>query len=104
MPAALGRGTCSRRRINEPYASHYFAVPPACFAFLVWRFCLRVFAGVFFLLLLPPLSLVAMWRLPFSPSLDSSLIVVSPTVCGKRPQPLRCLGCGMCLPALISEQ
>jgi hypothetical protein len=35
MSAALGRGTCSPRRIIDPYASHYFAVPPACFAFLV---------------------------------------------------------------------
>jgi hypothetical protein len=48
-----GQGRCPRR-IIAPYASHYFAVPPACFAFLVWRFCLRVFAGAFFLLLLPP--------------------------------------------------
>jgi hypothetical protein len=39
---------------------------------LVWRFCLRVFAGAFFLLLLPPLSLVAMWRLPSDPPLGSS--------------------------------
>ena len=72
MPAALGRGTCSPRRIIDPYALHYFAVPPACFAFLVWRFCLRVLAGAFFLLLLPPLSLVAMLRLPSGPPLDSS--------------------------------
>src|SRR5712691_3568325 len=88
MPAALARGRCSPRRIIDAYALHYFAVPPACFAFLVWRFCLRVFAGAFFLLLLPPLSLVAIWRLPSSPPLDLSLIVVSPTVCGKRPQTL----------------
>jgi hypothetical protein len=72
MPAGLGRGTCSPRRIIDPYASHYFAVPAACFAFLVWRFCLRVFAGDFLLLLLPPLSLVATWRLPSDPPLDSS--------------------------------
>jgi hypothetical protein len=88
MPAPLGRGTCSPRRIIDPYASHYFAVPPACFAFLVWRFCLRVFVGVFFRLLLPPLSLVAMWRLASNLPLDSSLIVLSPTDCGKRAQPL----------------
>ena len=88
MPAPLGRGTCSPRRIIDPYASHYFAVPPACFAFLVWRFCLRVFAGAFFLLLLPPLSLVAMSRLPSSPPLDSSLILGSPNTCGKRSQPI----------------
>jgi hypothetical protein len=88
MPAALGRGTRSARRIIDPYASHYFEVPPACFAFLVWRFCLRVFAGAFLLLLLPPLSLVATWRPPSSPPLDSSLIVLLPTDCGKRPQPL----------------
>jgi hypothetical protein len=81
MPAPLGRGTCSPRRIIAPYASHYFAVP--CFAFLVWRICLRVFAGAFFLLLLRPLSLVAMWRLPPA-RLLTHLIVVSPAVCGKR--------------------
>ncbi len=46
-PPLLGRGTCSPRGIIDPLASHYFAVPPACFAFLVWRFCLRVFAGAF---------------------------------------------------------
>jgi len=87
MPAPLGRGTCSPRRIIDPYASHYFAVPPACLAFLVWRFCLRVFAGAFLLLLLRPLSFVAMWRLPPA-RLLTHLIVVSPAVCGKRPQPL----------------
>lgn len=83
MPVALG-GTFSPRRIIDPYASHYFAVPPAWFAFLVWRFCLRVLAGVFFLLLLPLSSLVAMWRLPSDPPLSTHLIVVSPTACGKR--------------------
>lgn len=72
MPAPLGRGTCSPRRIIDPYASHYFAVPPACFALLVWRFCLRVFARVFSLLLFPPLSLVVISRPPSSPPLDSS--------------------------------
>ena len=72
MLAPLERGTYSARRIIDPYASHYFAAPPACFAFLVWRFCLRVFAGAFLLLLLPPLSLVATWRLPSGPPLDSS--------------------------------
>jgi hypothetical protein len=87
MPASLGRGTSSPRRIIDPYASHYFAVPPACFAFLVWRFCLRVFAGAFLLLLFPPLSLVATWRLPPA-RLSTHLIVLLPTDCGKRPQPL----------------
>ena len=72
MPAPLGRGTYSARRIIDPYASHYFAAPSASFAFMVWRFCLRVFAGAFLLLLLPPLSLVATWRLPSSSPLDSS--------------------------------
>src|SRR5215218_2757117 len=88
MPAALGRVTCSPRCIIDPYASHYFAVPPACFAFLVSRFCLRVFAGAFFLLLLPPLSLVATSRPPSSPPLDSSLILGSPNTCGKGSQPI----------------
>jgi len=72
MPAPPGRGRCSPRRIIDPYASHYFAVPPACVAFMVWRFCLRVFAGAFLLPCLPLLSLVATWRLPSSPPLDSS--------------------------------
>src|SRR3989442_7848661 len=92
MPASQGRGTCSPRRIIDPFAAHYFVVLPACFAFLVWRFCLRVFAGTFFLLLLPPLSLVAIWRLPSR----LSLIVVSWTVCGKDIKPSQCLGCGTC--------
>jgi hypothetical protein len=39
---------------------------------LVWRFCLRVFAGIFSLLLFPPLSLVVISRPPSSPPLDSS--------------------------------
>src|SRR5688572_30463016 len=45
MPADLRRGTCSPRRIIDPYVSHYFAVPLACFAYSVCRFCLRVLAG-----------------------------------------------------------
>jgi hypothetical protein len=44
MPAALG-GKFSPRRIIDPYASHYFAVPTDWFDFLVWRSCLRVFAA-----------------------------------------------------------
>jgi hypothetical protein len=94
MPAPLGRGTCSPRRIIDPYAWHYLAVPPACFAFLVWRFCLRVFVAAFFLLLLPPLSFVAMWRLPSSSPLDSSDSGPTRRLWQETSTPAECLGCG----------
>src|SRR5687767_6530192 len=42
--------------------------------------------------------------IPSSPSLDSSLIVVSPNVCGKGPHRGHRSGGGACLPALIFEQ
>jgi hypothetical protein len=92
MPAALG-GTFSPRRIIDPYASHYFAVPNDWFDFLVWRSCLRVFCAGLLSALASTLSLVAMWRLPSDPPLSTHLIVLLPTDGGKRPQPLPVPGC-----------
>jgi hypothetical protein len=86
-PAALGRGTCSPRRIIDPSAFALLRGPARLLRLLGLAFLLRVFTGAFFLLLLPSLSLVAIWHLPSSPPVDSSLIVASPAVCGKRPQP-----------------
>jgi hypothetical protein len=83
MPAPLGRATYSARRIIDPYASHYFAVPPACFAFLVWRFCLRVFSGAFFCSCFLPCPESPCGAYPPA-RLSTHLIVVSPAVSGKR--------------------
>jgi len=88
MPAALERDTRSPRRIIDPEASPYLRSPALLFPLPGLALLLEGLYGASLLLLLPRSSLVAMSRLPSSPPLGSSLIVVSPAVCGKRPQPL----------------